>query len=120
MTELAAVAEPETATAVAVAAAPNEPHACPDAPADCTPAQQAELRYMAAVQPLMDDALEHRHVEVLVDVLTWHLARIGYGFGAQAVGDIIRRIGAHIGDISARETAAQEAKEAKKAGHAPH
>ena len=120
MSELAAVAEPDIAAAVAVAAAPNEPHAFPDAPADCTPAQQAELRYQTVVDPLVDHALEHRQVEVLVDVLTWHLARIGYGFGTHAVADIVRRFGAHLGEISAREAAAREAKEAKKAGHAPH
>lgn len=120
MSELAVTPEIQTAASVAVPAARNDANASPPAAADCTPAQQAELRYMAAVQPLIDDALDHRHVEVLVDVLTWHLARIGYGFGAPAVGDIIRRIGVHIGDISARETAAQEAKEAKNAGHAPH
>lgn len=57
MTELAVVAEPETAAAVAVAAAPNEPLACADAAADCTPAQQAELRYQAVVEPLVDHAL---------------------------------------------------------------
>jgi hypothetical protein len=53
-------------------------------------------------------------------VLTWHLARIGYAYGAPAVGDIVRRLGVHIGDIAAREAAHREAQEAKKAGRAPH
>jgi len=120
MSELAAVPETESAAARSMAAAPNDAHFPADAPADCTPAQQAELRYQAVVDPLVDHALEHRQVEVLVDVLTWHLARIGYGFGTSAVADIVRRFGAHLGEISAREAAAREAKEAKKAGHAPH
>ena len=120
MSEFAAVPETESAAARSIAAAPNDAHFPADAPADCTPAQQAEVRYEAAVDPLVDHALEHRQVEVLVDVLTWHLARIGYGFGTSAVADIVRRFGAHLGDISAREAAAREAKEAKKSGRAPH
>jgi hypothetical protein len=120
MSELAVTPETQTAASVTVPAAPNDANVSAPAAADCSPAQQAELRYMAALDPLVDDALEQRHVEVLVDVLTWHLARIGYGFGAQAVGDIVRRVGVHIGAIHAREEAAREAKEAKKAGHAPH
>jgi hypothetical protein len=120
MSELAVTPETQPAATVAVAEARNDPNLAPAAPADCTPAQQAERRYLAALQPLVDDALEHRHIEVLVEVLTWHLARIGYGYGASAVGDIVRRLGVHIGDIAAREAAHREAQEAKKAGRAPH
>ena len=84
--------------------------------ADCSPAEQVELRYLAALKTLVDDALEHRQVEILVDVLTWNLARIGYGYGVQSVGDIVRRLGGHIGDIAQREAAVCEAAEEKKAG----
>jgi hypothetical protein len=84
--------------------------------ADCTRAEQVESRYMAALQTLVDDALEQRHVEILVEVLTWNLARIGYGYGVQSVGDIVRRLGGHLGDIAQREAAVREAAEAKKAG----
>jgi hypothetical protein len=120
MSELAVTPEAQPAATVAVTEAPNDPKLAPAAPADCTPAQRSERRYLAALQPLVDDALEHRHVEVFVEVLTWHLARIGYAYGAPAVGDIVRRLGVHIGDIAAREAAHREAEEAKKAGHAPH
>ena len=61
----------------------------PSAPAaDCSPAQQAELRYLAAVEALLEDAREHRYTVVLVDVLTWYLARIGSACGMASVGDI--------------------------------
>ncbi len=86
------------------------------APADCSPAQLVESRYTAALETLLDDALEHRHVEILVDALTFNLARLGYGFGMTAVGDIVRRLGGHINDIAQREAAQREATEAKKAG----
>jgi hypothetical protein len=88
--------------------------------ADCSPEQQAELRYLAALETLVADALDHQHTEVLVDVLTWYLARIGFGFGVQALGDIVRRLGAHVGEIAERQAAAREAKAAKKSGRAPH
>jgi hypothetical protein len=119
MPEISLAPEAESIVPAAASELSAEPNA-PAALADCTPEQQVETRYMAALKALVDDALEQRHVEILVDALTWNLARIGYGFGVPAVADIVRRFGAHVGDIAQRETAAREAAEAKKSGHAPH
>ena len=88
-------------------------------PADATPDQSVEQRYMAAVEALLDDALEHHNVETLVEVLTWHLARIGFGFGTKAVADIMRRLGVHLSAIAEQQNAQQEAEDARKAGRKP-
>jgi hypothetical protein len=116
MSEVVVAPEIESGAPPAPLAESVAPDAPPAALADCSPVQHVESRYMAALQTLVDDALEHRHVEILVDVLTWNLARIGYGYGVQSVGDIVRRLGGHIGDIAQREAAVREAAEAKKAG----
>jgi len=88
--------------------------------ADCSPQQRAELRYMAAIDALVEDAREQRHVGVLVDVLTWHLARVGFANGMFAAGDILRRLGAHFAYIAEQDAAQREADAAKEAGHAPN
>ena len=88
--------------------------------ADCSPQQRAELRYMAAIDALVEDAREHRHVGVLVDVLTWHLARIGFANGMFAAGDILRCLGGHFSHIAEQHAAQREAEAAKEAGHAPN
>ncbi len=89
--------------------------------ADCSPAQQIELRYLNAANALLDDAVEHESPHILVDVLTWTLARMVVGYGAPAVaGDILRRLGEHIGTLAERQRAQQEAEQAKEEGRAPH
>jgi hypothetical protein len=89
--------------------------------ADCSPAQQTELRYLNAVNALLDDAVETDSPRILVDVLTWTLARMVVGYGAPAVaGDILRRLGEHIGTLADRRRAQEEAEKEKEAGRAPH
>lgn len=89
--------------------------------ADCSPTQQIELRYLNAANALLDDAVEHEAPRILVDVLTWTLARMVVGYGAPAVaGDILRRLGDHIGTLAERRRAQQEAEQAKEEGRAPH
>ena len=44
--------------------------------ADCSPAQQIEQRYLAAVNALVDDAVEHENLPILADVLAWTLGRV--------------------------------------------
>lgn len=87
--------------------------------ADCSPTQLVEQRYLAAVETLLDDALEGQNIEILVDVLAWNLARIGSAYGPSAMGDILRRIGGHTCDIAQRCTAEREAAAAKKSGRMP-
>src|SRR5262245_20971211 len=85
--------------------------------ADCSPAQQVELRYVAAVNALMDQALEGDNMPILADVLAWALGRVIVGYGTPAVaGDIVRRLGEYVCDLAARERAQAEAEQARKEG----
>jgi len=88
---------------------------------DCSPAQQIELRYLTAVNALHDDAVETDSPRILADVLTWTLARIVVGYGAPSVaGDILRRLGEHIGTLADRRRAFEEAVKEKEDGRLPH
>lgn len=117
MSELAVAPESNVVPAVA----PESDVVPPAAPlADCSREQQTEERYLAALEVLIDDALEHDHTAILVDALTWDLARIGFAHGTPALGDIIRRLGGYVCDLEERHAAKEEAEAARKAGHAPH
>jgi len=88
--------------------------------ADCSPAKEIELRYLNAANALLDDAVEHDSPRILVDVLTWTLARMVVGYGAPAVaGDVLRCLGEHISTLAERRCAQQEAQHAKEEGRAP-
>ena len=116
MTEAVAVAANESILPIGAAAEASPARHAERAAPEATPAQLAEERYSAAVQKLLDDALEHRHMEPLAEALTYQLARIGFGYGISAVGDIVTRLGKHLAHVAAREAAEAEAKQAKKAG----
>ena len=71
--------------------------------ADCSPAQQVEQRYVAAVNALMDEAVERDNLPILADVLAWALGRVIVGYGTPAVaGDILRRLGGYVCDLAER------------------
>jgi hypothetical protein len=110
-----------------VSAAPAEDPAVPaPAPlpqplADCSAAEQAERRYLSALNPLLKEAWEQREMEVFVDTLAWTLARVIAGMNKPYVtGDILRRLGKYTCDIDEANRAAEEAETAKKDGHVPH
>ena len=89
--------------------------------ADCSPAQQVEQRYVAAVNALIDEAVEHDSLPILADVLAWTLGRVIIGYGTTAVaGDILRRLGGYVCDLAERQRAEAEAKQARKEGQKPH
>ena len=89
--------------------------------ADCSPGQQTELRYLNTANALLDDAVEHETPRILADVLTWTLARMVIGYGTPVVaGDILRRLGEHIGTLAERRRAQEEAAQAKEEGRPPH
>ena len=89
--------------------------------ADCSPSQQTELCYLNTANALLDDAVEHESPRILADVLTWTLARMVVGYSTPVVaGDILRRLGEHIGTLAERRRAQDEAERAKEDGHAPH
>ena len=73
MPEILAVTAPESPPPIQ---ANDESLALVQAVPDCPPDELAERRYVAAIDQLLDDALEHRHVEQLTEALTWQLARI--------------------------------------------
>ena len=89
--------------------------------ADCSPGQQTELRYLNTANALLDDAVECESPRILADVLTWTLARMVVGYGTPVVaGDILRRLGEHIGTLAERRRAQEEAEQAKEEGRPPH
>ena len=89
-------------------------------PVDCSPALSAEQAYIKVVNALMDRAAEDGNVPLLADVFAWALGRVIVTYGTPAVGDIIRRLGAHICDLDARDRARTEAEQARKEGLHPH
>ena len=89
--------------------------------ADCSPAERIEQRYLAAVSGLIDDAVENQSLPILADVLTWTMGKMIVGYGTPEVaGDVLRRLGGYICDLSERQRAQAEAKQARKAGQKPH
>jgi hypothetical protein len=89
--------------------------------ADCSPEQLAERRYLAILDPLLNEAWEQHSLETLVDCLAWTLARVTVGLDStQVTGDILRRLGNYTCRLSESKRAEAEAEAAKKEGHAPH
>ncbi len=96
----------------------------PPAPApraDCSPEQVAERRYLAILDPLLNEAWEQRQLETLVDCLAWTLARVTVGLDStQVTGDLLRRLGNYTYRLSESKRAEAEAEQAKKEGRAPN
>lgn len=89
--------------------------------ADCSPKQQVELRYLNAASALLDDAVKHGSSQILADVLAWTLARMIVGYGTTSTtGDILHRLGRHIGTLAERRRTWEEAEKAKEEGRAPN
>lgn len=105
----------ETATTAAL-----EEAAPPAQLDDCSRTRLVERRYLAAVETLLDDALENKTTEILVDVLAWNLARIGSVYGPAALADVFRRVGGHACEFAQRSAAEREAEASRKAGHLPN
>jgi hypothetical protein len=96
-------------------------HAAPVPLDDCSPAEQAERRYLAVINPLFSEAWDGGSLESFVEVLTWTLARVIVGMDKpQITGDVLRRIGNHTYAIAEAKRAAVEAEEARKEGRVPH
>jgi hypothetical protein len=54
-------------------------------------------------------------------VLTWTLARIAVGHGSLWIaGDIVRRLGDHIGTLAERRHPQEESEQAKEEARPPH
>lgn len=96
----------------------------PAAPAprlDCSPEEVAERRYLAVLNPLLQEAWEQRQLETLVDCLAWTLARVVVGLDNTLVtGDLLRRLGNYTYRLTESKRAEAEAEAAKKEGRAPN
>jgi hypothetical protein len=83
--------------------------------------EAAEARYLEALNAFISEANDNHHMAVLVDALTWTLARIAVGYGTATVaGDILGRLGRHMLQFSEHQRAQDEASKAREAGHLPH
>jgi hypothetical protein len=125
MTTATRIRAAATAAATAAVAQPAETTAAqPAASPEPSLAQQAEDRYLQAIEPLVDDAIGRGQPEVLVDVLAWTLARIANAYGQPATADVLRRFANHLADLALRqreqEAAKKEARAAKRRGLRPH
>ncbi|MBK8686889.1 MAG: hypothetical protein IPN24_00110 [Betaproteobacteria bacterium] len=114
---------------LAVSQNPASPHlegiplapAAPAPLADCSPEQVAERRYLAILDPLLNEAWEQHQLETLVDCLAWTLARVVVGLDStQVTGDLLRRLGNYTYRLSESRRAEAEAEQAKKEGRAPN
>ena len=72
---------------------PAKPEASPANLSD----DEIERRYVAVMNALCDDAQGRSAMHVFVDVVTWKLAVVGYHMGPFVIGDILRKIGFHLG-----------------------
>ena len=91
----------------------------PPPEASISPAE-LEKRYVEVMNALMTDAQENSAMHVFSDVVTWKLAVVAFHCGPHAAGDILRRIGAHMGHLAEVADAEREAEEAKKVGRQPN
>lgn len=77
-------------------------------------------RYSLAISDLIEHAVVRGKHRIVVDALTWHLARFIAHHGAVAAGHILEKIGAYTTHINQRAQAQVEAEQAKQEGHKPN
>jgi len=76
--------------------------------------------FVRVVKTLMDDAIDRGEVECLVDVLSWALANFAHQGGPQVAGDIVRRLGSHMGALAELDQAQVDAEQTRKEGVKSH
>ena len=77
---------------------------------------QLTARYSDEITALVEDASKRGQLRLLIDVITWHLARLSCHYGVIATGHILERLGSHTSYIAEHQRAIAEANEAKEAG----
>ena len=83
--------------------------------------QQIEDDYVARLNALMNEAEESRCTGILVDVLTWTLARIAVRAGdLNAIGDILHQLGGHLAKVNEWSKAQAQARKELEEGAAIH
>ncbi len=89
--------------------------------ADQSREARIQADYVQRLNALVDDANANGTIEILVDGLTWTLARvIVYLDSAPVTGDILRRLGQHVGTLAAKRTAQRELDDDRERGIAPN
>ena len=115
------VSRPTASSAVAIESAAEAPAQTSLPVADRSPAQEIEDRYVKELNSMLDDAFEHRSVAILVDCMTWTLGRLVVHYETPEVaGDVLRRLGNYICDLTERKSAQREAEAEKRKGVQPH
>ena len=94
---------------------PPEPKPVAEVPKD-----ELQRRYIAVVNAVFADSVEHRAMPILADVLAGELARIANRYGALATGDILQKFGRHLQRLTAADDAQREADRAKGEGRMPN
>jgi hypothetical protein len=89
-------------------------------PADVPTDEELVRRYSFAIGDLVEDALKRGKHRIVIDALTWHLARFIVHFGAVAAGNVFERIGAHTTYLTEHAQAQAEAEQAKQEGRKPN
>ena len=88
--------------------------------AELSPDDQLTARYSDEITALVEDALKRGKQRILVNVITWHLARLITHYGVVAAGYILERLGSHLSYITECERAQAEIEAAKQSGSQSH
>ncbi len=97
-----------------------EPKEEPESPRENVPDDDLQRRYVAVMNELLDDAQKHNAMSVFTDVVTWKLAVVAHHCGLRATGDIVRKLGSHLGTLAEVADAQREADAAQEAGCRPN
>ena len=88
--------------------------------AELSPDDQLTARYSDEVTALIEDALKRGKQRILVNVITWHLARLITHYGVIAAGHVFERLGSHVSYLAESQRAQAEANAEKQAGGKPN
>ena len=101
-----------------------EPEAEPEpesgSPRQNVPDEELERRYVEVMNELLADAQKHNAMNVFTDVVTWKLAVVAHQWGPRATGDVVRKLGGHLGTLAETADAQREADAAKVEGRRPN
>ena len=89
-------------------------------PSQRVPNDELERRYIAVMNELLADAQKHNAMNVFTDVVTWKLAVVAHQWGPRATGDVVRKLGGHLGTLAETADAQREADAAKEEGRRPN
>ena len=97
-----------------------EPEPESGSPRQNVPDEELERRYVEVMNELLADAQKHNAMNVFTDVVTWKLAVVAHQWGPRATGDVVRKLGGHMGTLAETADAQREADAAKEEGRRPN